>query len=133
MLICDRYKLTGTWSFTITLEDPANGVLEPVVGDCNEKFLPKDFNVDLIETEKTCIDSTEASFKTFLTENLSASIKIINENLIQRFKTVGKFVYPGNGVLLFQNPIFNNVGNVLAEISYQPYVTLAYDLLFGAC
>ena len=120
-----RWNVTATWSFKILLQDPANGVMEPKVEGLDPvTLLPFDFSVpDATFTKNNypgLVTNTPPSLKKFLVESLSRSIGYINLGLVKRFKTIGKFVYPGNGSLSFRKPMFGRLGNVLAEVDFKP-------------
>ncbi|GIK07129.1 hypothetical protein Aspvir_002784 [Aspergillus viridinutans] len=63
--------------------------------------------------------SWDTDIKTLLKTQLHDSLTTAEQNLANVFQTTGKFVYPCNGELSFKNPMFNNYGDLLAEVAYK--------------
>lgn len=97
--------------------------MEPKVeGLKADTLIPDDFmnSVSIEQISWSMITQVPGNVEKFLNGSLKRSIGYISLGLIERFKTIGKFVYPGNGSLSFRKAIFGNLGNVLAEVDFKP-------------
>ncbi|GAP91516.1 hypothetical protein SAMD00023353_3101260 [Rosellinia necatrix] len=56
---------------------------------------------------------------------LQSALVTVEANLALIFQTTGQWVYPGNGVLYYRNPMFNNTGDVLAVAEYKSLTSKA--------
>ncbi|CAK7218948.1 hypothetical protein SEUCBS140593_003727 [Sporothrix eucalyptigena] len=95
-----------------------NGVLHVFVigGEDNVKVTinPKIDNTDGVE------DNHSGPFKEKLDDNLGQVIPTMIKNLQQKLAGSGQFVFPGNGVFDFVNPMMSRYGHLLAEVKYKP-------------
>lgn len=117
-----RYKLTGTWSITVHLNDPKDGVIEPEIrGLKPNTSYPNDITVT--PSEQILSDSitgdTQAELTKALQNSLSGGVEKIMKAIGKRFKGAGKLVYPGHGDLVFKNPILTANGSILATADYK--------------
>ena len=57
--------------------------------------------------------------KEYIEGRLKDALPRIMENIRKKFEGAGRFVYPGNGRLIFEKPCINKWGDLLAEVSYR--------------
>lgn len=62
---------------------------------------------------------TPEGYQRTIQSSLRSTLVIVEQNLASIFQTTGQWVYPGNGTLTFENPVFNNHGDVLSEVEYK--------------
>ncbi|KAI1109254.1 hypothetical protein F5Y14DRAFT_40251 [Nemania sp. NC0429] len=65
-------------------------------------------------------DHHSGPFKTQLDYNLGQVIPTMINNLKQKLSGSGQFVFPGNGVFDFLNPMMSRYGHLLAQVKYKP-------------
>jgi hypothetical protein len=46
-------------------------------------------------------------------------MKVITNNIQNRFAHAGKFTYPGYGELEFKDPQFTRLGNIISTVNYK--------------
>ena len=62
--------------------------------------------------------STPVQIQTTIQNNMTQQLSHLQETLNAGFTDQLKFTYPGNGQLNFGDTIFNDLGDLLAEIKY---------------
>jgi hypothetical protein len=50
---------------------------------------------------------------------LGRGMKVITNNIQNRFAHAGKFTYPGYGELEFKDPQFTRLGNIISTVNYK--------------
>ncbi|KAL7952482.1 hypothetical protein V8C34DRAFT_299221 [Trichoderma compactum] len=65
-------------------------------------------------------DNHSGPFKEQLDSNIGRVIPTMINNLKQKLSGSGQFVFPGNGVFDFVNPMMSRYGHLLAEVKYKP-------------
>ena len=65
-------------------------------------------------------DNHSGPFKQQLDKNLGEVIPTMIDNLKQKLSGSGQFVFPGNGVFDFVNPMMSRYGHLLAQVKYKP-------------
>ncbi|MCJ1432471.1 hypothetical protein MMC27_001828 [Xylographa pallens] len=117
-----KYRLTGTWSLKIQLNDPVNGVLEPVVEGLEPgTSIPKDTLVAESEVSNSggIIGETKQAVTKKLKWALGEGIRTVITNVSTRFGNAGKLVFPGHGQLRFNHPVLTSNGSILAYADYE--------------
>ena len=131
------YTLGAEWSFKIDLKvTPTNtaepnwkgldyGVIEPTVegliDDAADKLygLPKDTRFRLIDQRYDIAKGWEASLDKLRIE-LRQRVQHVSSSLEGRFRSTGRFVYPGTGTLSFGPPKIADNGDIYADVDYVP-------------
>ncbi|KAF3930104.1 hypothetical protein ABW19_dt0206338 [Dactylella cylindrospora] len=55
-----------------------------------------------------------------VSDRLKKQIPIMIANIKAKLEGAGKFIFPGNGTLVFEKPMFGNWGDLLAQVKYRP-------------
>lgn len=119
------FKYYVNWNFNIVLSEIKNGTIKFRIDQQQGPDGPASLAVtnDPFITENPGVPKdTGDSVKKYIAKNLSSCLKTLEKELKQALSSNAKFTYPGNGTLDFSNPVVNRLGNVLANISYKPYV-----------
>ena len=64
--------------------------------------------------------------KKYFGENIKTCLNRLPTDLKAQLDSSAKFTYPGTGTFNFSKPIINDLGNVLAQIQYNPYVLQSF-------
>ncbi|KAI8946083.1 hypothetical protein F4801DRAFT_597093 [Xylaria longipes] len=110
---------TATWNVSIVITTDNDGHLTLTLGQ-----QPSEVTVAITKdySRESNIDSRQNTIEGYMGDiqtALQSQLVIVERNLAKIFATTGQWVYPGNGTLYFRNPMFNNYGDVLAEVEYK--------------
>jgi hypothetical protein len=124
----DHYK--ATWAIKLTLI-PMIGTVANSDGKSQYSYLHVDLDFDMSKEEYFKVTSVldhvtvlmnghDTFLKERLTDNLNKQINWIIGNLRSKFDVIGRFSYPGNGHLFFDNPVIGKFGDLNAQVRYKP-------------
>lgn len=87
---------------------------------------PEDTTVGIVQNYSTEIpkngwsrQNSPAGYEKDIQSALQKALLVVEKNIALIFQTTGQWIYPGNGVLYFRNPMFTNNGDVAAEVEYK--------------
>ncbi|KAF1844453.1 uncharacterized protein K460DRAFT_419358 [Cucurbitaria berberidis CBS 394.84] len=118
----DQYE--ANWKVSIFIE-PVEDVPKPGAAPVSKlsvrhTFDAKDVSVKFTPNQKNIkVTGRDEEMRRFIEERLKEKIPRIMENIRRKFEGAGRFVYPGNGRLIFTNPVINKWGDLLAEVNYR--------------
>ncbi|EUC47000.1 hypothetical protein COCMIDRAFT_25055 [Bipolaris oryzae ATCC 44560] len=124
-----EFEAKASWSFQIDLKrdeddkkDPLlkNGMIRPrIIGlgadGAPEHFKCEPYNMSYVrhDAHKTLSNAIRDSLKAILSR---VGLHYLNGG---KFSDLGQFVYPGTGVLQFGDPMLNDYGDLIADVTYQ--------------
>ncbi|EPS35281.1 hypothetical protein H072_11352 [Dactylellina haptotyla CBS 200.50] len=115
-LLDERYDIT--WAIKFIVNQDSNGVLsiavDPTTQDGNVNVTRKSGSFNLTQ------DSMAGLIEGYVKTNVQNSLPTAINNVKERLKGNGKFVFPATGYLDFSNVMFNNEGGLLAQVAYKP-------------
>lgn len=121
--------MPASWSIKIDLAGASANVdatMKPVITGLKSttgSFVPADLNTKITDfCRDGVIGNTEDHIKRCLTDSLGFAVGDISHNIDTYFQHRGKFIYPGHGDLVFKNPKFTTVGNIITEVHYKESV-----------
>jgi hypothetical protein len=128
--MCARYTYVANWALDITLQNINDGkiafeVLDPKL-DSNQPGFGKAANLHVERTAldnlaMTVPDRQEEKIKGEFETVLGRCLGDIKTDLATAFNsTSGQFIYPGNGDLVFSDPMISRFGNILAQVKHKP-------------
>ncbi|GLA05510.1 hypothetical protein AnigIFM60653_006001 [Aspergillus niger] len=112
------------WSTTITIRGVDSGglIMELDLNDNN--FIvgndPISFEGGEYEITKSQVESRQGALQDNLKESLkNSALRSVEEALQTNLNNTARFVVPGRGTFTYNNPVFNDNGDLLIEVSYQ--------------
>lgn len=124
LLTVHRVHVWLDWATTITLKAVETGGLQLLINLDSDKFKVNSDDIyfegdehyftreDVKQRQTTLQDKLKQSLKT-------ARLQPIVDRLQSNLNNAARFVVPGLGTFRYQDPVFNDSGDLLIQVSYQ--------------
>jgi hypothetical protein len=112
------------WSTTITIKGVGSGGLEMEL-DLNDKNFKVDnepimFDGDEWEITESDVVSSQGAIQNKLKKGLENSdLRSVKKALKESLNSTARFVVPGQGTFSYDDPVFNDKGDLFIKIGYQ--------------